>query len=159
VKKLKFREQQMDEVVRVELGPGKAPTPQRKPGTVDEILATHVLQYLTAQERMTFANAAHKALKVGGKLVVVVPIWSCQRAYQDLAVQWPPVAEGWFQYLNKSWREAQPVKISGYTCDFDFTLGYGMHPAITPRNPDYQQTAIQFWKEAAQDIHVTMTKR
>lgn len=157
--KLKFREVPADEIVRVEVGPGKAALPKRKPGTVDEIHAAHILQYLTAAERMTFVNEAHKALKVGGTLVVVVPIWSCQRAYQDLDVQWPPVAEGWFQYLNKAWRDAQPVKITGYACDFDYTLGYGMHPAISPRNPEYQQTAIQFWKEAAQDVHATLIKR
>lgn len=148
-------------MVKISLGPGpnwKA-LATKKAGTVDEIVATHVLQYLAPAARKAFANAAHKALKKGGKLITISPSWSAQRAYADIDVVWPPIAEGWFYYLNAEFRAAQPVKAAGYTCDFEVGVGYGMHQAVQTRNFEYQSHAIQFWKEAAQDIYTTLTKR
>jgi hypothetical protein len=78
----------------------------------------------------------------------------------DVRVQFPPVSEGWFATLNKAWREGQNcVDQSGYTCDFDHTLGYGLHPQIVARNQEYQQNAVTFWKEAAQDLCATLIKK
>jgi len=163
VKKLKFSEVEAPEVVRLDFGPGPSNKHrglnEYKAGSVDEIHANYVLQYMTPEQRKAFVNLAYKALKPGGTLVVIVPAWTAHKAYQDIDVVWPPVVEGWFQVLGKAWREQQPIKQSGYTCDFDFTLGYGMHPALMSRNQEYQHHALTFWKEAAQDIHVTLTKR
>jgi hypothetical protein len=33
-----------------------------------------------------------------------------------------------------------------------------MHPAIVQRNPDFQQFAMSWFKEAIQDLHATLTK-
>jgi hypothetical protein len=126
--------------------------------SVDEIHSSFALQYLTPEQRIYFVNECHRVLKVGGKLTVVVPYWSSSRAYGDLEVQWPPVVESWFSHLNAKWRNDNSVD-SGYTCDFDFTWGYGMHPLIQSRNLEYQQHALTFWKEAAQDFIATGTKR
>ena len=128
-----------------------------KPGTLESIEAPHVLQYLDPAVRKALMAACYKALKRGGKVTLLFPHWSAQRYYNDLEVQWPPVSEGWFHALNGDIQRANGIK--GYACDFDVVLGYGMHPVIASRNQDYQQHAIQFWKEAAQDVHVTLTKR
>ena len=47
----------------------------------------------------------------------------------------------------------------GLNCDFEAYWDYNRHPAITPRNQEYQQHALSFWKEAAQDIVATLVKR
>ena len=81
------------------------------------------------------------------------------RAYGDLTHQWPPVSEFWFYYLNAEWRKVNAPHNDGYTCDFDATWGYSLHPSLNVRNVEYQQFALNAHKEAAQDIVATLTKR
>jgi len=132
-----------------------------KTGSVDEVNADQLLQYFTPSERVHFANELYRVLKAGGKAVLVVPNWAASKAYIDLGTYWPPVSEAWFHTLNKAWRDSQNrVDTSGFKCDFDPpVIGYGMHPMIMSRNQEYQQTALAFWKEAAQDIYATLTKK
>jgi hypothetical protein len=47
----------------------------------------------------------------------------------------------------------------GYSCDFDATWGYGLNPSLHARNTEYQQFALNNYKEAAMDIHATLTRR
>lgn len=131
-----------------------------KTNSVTEVQANYLVQYLTATERVHFANELYRVLAPGAQAIIMVPHWAASRAYGDPLIQWPPVSEMWFMTLSRSWREAQnSVDVSGYTCDFDHTLGYGLHPAIMSRNQEYQQHAVTFWKEAAQDIISTLTAR
>jgi SAM-dependent methyltransferase len=130
-----------------------------KAGTVEEVFSRNLINYLTPKYRIHFANELYRVLKPGGKAQIIVPHWASNRAYGDLDQQWPPVGEEWLFFLNKEWREANAYWAKGYTCDFDFTCGYGMHPAIVPKNDEYRQTAISFWKEAAQETVVSLTKR
>jgi len=189
VKKLKFKEHKEKaekNLLRLDLGTGKAAKKpagflgvdihkwkgvdrivdlrQRWPwktGSVDEVNADQLLQYFTPSERVHFANELYRVLKAGGKAVLVVPNWAASKAYIDLGTYWPPVSEAWFHTLNKAWRDSQNrVDTSGFKCDFDPpVIGYGMHPMIMSRNQEYQQTALAFWKEAAQDIYATLTKK
>jgi SAM-dependent methyltransferase len=130
-----------------------------KANTVDEAQSNYLLQYFTPKERVHFANELYRVLKPGAKAVIYTPHWCASKAYLDVAVQWPPVSEGWFAVLNKAWREAQnSVDQSGYVCNFENTLGYGLHPHIVPRTQEYQHQALSFWKEAAQDLIVTLIK-
>jgi hypothetical protein len=183
--KLKFKEHKPEpNLVRLDLGSGKgASTPEGfigvdinkwngnqvvdlrqrwpwKANSVDEVNCNYLVNYFTMAERVHFANELYRVLKPEARAVIFVPNWSASRAYGDAGVQWPPVSEMWFQTLGKAWREAQNcIDISGYICDFDHTLGYGLHPAIIPRNQEYQQHAVTFWKEAAQDIIATLICR
>lgn len=185
VKKLTFTESKEDaKLLRLDLGAGKGgKTPEGflavdlvpwkgikvhdlrqrwpwKANSVDEVNADYLVHYLTARERVHFANELHRVLKPGATAVIKAPHWASAKAYLDLQVQWPPVSEGWFWTLNKAWREAQNcADTSGYHCDFEHTLGYGLHPAILSRNQEYQQHAVSFFKEAAQDIFATLIKR
>ena len=127
--------------------------------SVDEIGIIGTIEYLTADERIKFVNELHRVLKKGGKATMVTPYWCSNRAYTDLAVQWPPVAEGWFYHLHEDWRKENNPTEKRYKCDFAFTLGYGMHQLIVNRNQDFQQDAIMFKKEAAQDMIATLIKR
>jgi SAM-dependent methyltransferase len=185
VKKLKFIEHAPEpELLRLDLGTGKgASRPEGfigvdindwegvevvmdlrkrwpwKNESVDQVNANYLVHYFTPSERVHFANELYRVLKPGGTATIYVPHWAASRAYGDTGVQFPPVSEMWFMMLSKGWREAQnSVDVSGYTCDFAHTLGYGLHPVIVSRNQEYQQHAVTFWKEAAQDIICTLTK-
>ena len=182
--KLKFSELEPDaDLVKLDLGCGKGQnTPEgfqkidlhKSPGvravdlrkrwpwkanSVDEVQANFLLNCLTMSERCHFANELHRVLKVGSKALLMLPHWAASRAYGYPGNQFPPVAEAWFPWLNKGWREAQNVVGRfGLTCDFDHSIGYGMHGSLLGRNQEYQQHAVMFWKEAAQDLIVTLTK-
>ena len=131
-----------------------------KSESVAEANCHYVMHYFTAAERVHVVNELWRVLKPGAKTVIVTPHEFASKAYGDLRVQWPPVAEAWYLTLNKAFRESEPyLKTCGYACDFDFTLGYGLHPGLVSRNQEYQQHAVTFWKEAAQDLCVTLVKR
>ena len=70
-----------------------------------------------------------------------------------------------FYYLSRDWRTTQAPHTDskwnpqGYTCNFEATWGYSLNPAIATRNQDFQQFALANYKEAAQDMVATLTKR
>lgn len=127
--------------------------------SVEEVHCSHFVEHLTAESRIHFANELYRILVPGGKATIMTPHWASTRAYGDLTHQWPPVSEFWYYYLLRSWRETQAPHNDMYTCDFDVTWGYSMHPALISRNPEYQMHALGFWKEAAQDLIATLIKR
>lgn len=134
-------------------------------GSVDEIFASHFIEHLTAVERCQLLNEAYRVMKVGAKMIMIVPHWASSRAYGDPTHQWPPIGEMWFYYLDKKWRDEQAPATDqsnwalGYSCDFETTWGYGIHQQILVRNQEFQQFALNFYREAAQDLHATLTKR
>lgn len=136
-----------------------------KDGSVEEVNCSHFLEHLTAGERVHFMNELYRVLRQGGKATVITPHWGSNRAYGDPTHQWPPVSEMFFYYLSKEWRKTQAPHTdrefnpNGYNCDFEATWGYSMHPALQTRNQEYQQHALQFFKESAQDTIATLTKR
>lgn len=127
--------------------------------SVDEACSSHFVEHLTANERIHFVNELYRVLKPKGQCQIIVPHWASCRAYGDLTHQWPPVSEFWFYYLSKEWRAANAPHNDGYTCDFDATWGYSFHPMLMVRNQEFQQFAMQFYKEACQDIICTLTKK
>lgn len=136
-----------------------------KDGSVEEVHASHFIEHLTSPERIHFFNELYRVLRVGGKATIITPHWASNRAYGDPTHQWPPVAEMAWYYLLRSWRTEQAPHTDvqwnpqGFSCDFDATWGYSLNPLIAPRNPEYQQHALQFFKEAATDMIATLTKR
>lgn len=127
--------------------------------SVEEVNCAMMVHYLTAADRVHFFNELYRVLKPGSKAQIVTPMWSANKAYIDILAQWPPVCEGFYHSLSRAWREAQnEVDARGFTCDFEVTMGYSLHQTIVARHQDYQQHAVAFWKEAAQDLVVTLTK-
>jgi predicted SAM-dependent methyltransferase len=127
--------------------------------SVSEVNVVNLLQMLTPAERIHFANELYRVLKRGAKAQISAPHWCSARAYGDLTFQWPPVSETWPHHLNAEWRKANAPWGTKYKCDFDIGGGYGMHPQIVTRNQEYQQHAVAFFKEAAQDLIISLTKR
>lgn len=142
--------------VVADLGAGKWPWQDE---TVEDVHCSHMVEHLAAMQRIHFVNELHRVLKRGGKANIIVPHWASCRAYGDLTHQWPPVSEFWFYYLNAEWRKANAPHNDGYSCDFDATWGYSLHPSLNVRNVEFQQFALNSHKEAAQDIIATLTKR
>lgn len=126
--------------------------------SVDEVHASHFVEHLTASERIDFVNELWRVLKIGGKATIVTPHWASCRAYGDLTHQWPPVSEMWYYYLSDEWRSVNAPHNTGYKCNFDHGVGWNLHASLTTRNQEHQMHAVQFYKEAAQDLIATLTK-
>lgn len=133
--------------------------------SITDAHASHFLEHLTAIQRCGFVNELYRILVPGGTCQIVVPHWASCRAYGDPTHQWPPVSEFWFYYLSKSWRAANaphtetPTLPGGFACDFEATWGYSLRPDLAVRSQEYQQMAVQNYKEVCQDIVATLTKR
>lgn len=127
-------------------------------GSIEEVHCAHFLEHLAAPERIHFVNELWRVMAPGAKAMVITPHWASHRAYGDLSHQWPPVSEMWFYYLNREWREQNAPHNDFYKCDFQCVWGWALHPEIAPRNQQYQEHALKFWKEAALDTICTMTK-
>lgn len=143
---------------------GIRPIPYRA-NSVEEVHMSHFLEHLNAAERCFLLNDLYRVMTIGAKATVVVPIWSSSRAYGDPTHQWPPIGEMFFYYLSKEWRDKNAPHTDvqhwpkGYSCDFEATWGYNIHPTIQMKNQEFQQFAVNFYKEAALDIHCTLTKK
>lgn len=134
-------------------------------GSVSEAYTSHFVEHLTALERVHFCNELHRVLVPGGKCTLIVPHWGSSRAYGDPTHQWPPMGEFWFFYLLRKWRDENAPHTDarhwpqGYSCDFDATWGYGMAPSLLSRNQEFQQFALNHYREAVYDIHATLIKK
>jgi Methyltransferase domain len=131
--------------------------------SVSDIHCSHFLEHLTAWERVAFLNECYRVLVPAGKMQIVVPHWCSCRAYGDPTHQWPPVSEFSPLYWNREWREREAPhtdyhnRPDGFRCDFALTSGYGMRQDLLTRAREYQQHALENFKEAAQDYHVGLT--
>lgn len=126
-----------------------------KESSVEEVHCSHFIEHLDSDARIHFVNELYRVLHPAGKATIIVPHWASGRAYGDLTHQWPPISEFWFYYLSREWREQNAAHNDGYSCDMDVTWGYKLNPALDGRNPEYQQHAIMFFKEAALDMIAT----
>jgi len=133
--------------------------------SVEEIHCSHFLEHLTGLQRVQFMNELWRVLIPDGKAKIITPHWCSSRAYGDFTHQWPPVGEMFFWYLSKEWRAVNAPdndiqwNPDGYSCDLQFSYGYGMRGDLVPRNVDYQNFAMANYKEACQDIHCTLTAK
>jgi hypothetical protein len=134
-------------------------------GSVEEAYSSHFVEHLTAVERIHFVNELYRVLQPGASCQIIVPHWASHRAYGDPTHQWPPIGEMWFFYLDKDWRASNAPHTDkanwqyGYDCNFTATWGYALNPALGVRSQEYQQFAVENYKEAVFDIHATLTKK
>jgi hypothetical protein len=136
--------------------------------SVEEVHCSHVLEHLDHNrhnpERVKFMNELYRVMTVGAKATIITPHWASNRAYGDFTHADKPVSEMFYCYLSKAWRDGNAPdndiewNPDGYSCNFDSAGGYTLHPLVAPRNQEYQQYAMTFYKEAAQDCVTTITK-
>lgn len=133
--------------------------------SVEAVHASHFIEHLDAEERCFLLNDLYRVMKKGAQLTMIVPHWDSSRAYGDPTHKWPPIGEFWFYYLNKEWRSSNAPHTDksnwpvGYDCDFDATWGYSVHPSFMSRNQEFQTFAMNHYREGAQDLHATLTRK
>ena len=136
--------------------------------SVSEVHCSHFLEHLTnlggKWERVHFFNELGRVLKADGKVTLILPHWASNRYYGDPTHK-EPFSEMGFYYLSREWRLSQAphadasVNPNGYSCDLGAVWGYAVNPSLSSRNAEYQQYAMQWYKEAITDIHATITKK
>jgi hypothetical protein len=104
-------------------------------------------------------NEAHRIMKVGANMEIIVPHWSSMRAVQDPYHKWPPLAETSFLYFNQGWLKQNLLTHYPITADFDFPYGYGLADEVRTWNSERQQYAMKYLVNAIQDLHMTLQKR
>ena len=138
-------------------------------GSVSEVHCSHFLEHLEHNqrqpERVRFMNELWRVLIPGGVATIVTPHWASNRAYGDFTHADKPVAEMFYTYLSKDWREVHApdndieFNPDGYNCDFDSELGYALHPDIAQRPKEEHNFALQWYKEAALDLFARLTAK
>lgn len=128
-------------------------------GSVEDVHCSHFFEHVPARLRTPFMAELFRVMKPGAKATFITPLGD--RALQDATHEWPPIVAGSFLYYNKAWRDANKLNHGDYAAevDFDYTYGYALHPTVASRNADFQQYAVQFYNNAASDLHVTLTRR
>lgn len=136
--------------------------------SVEEVHSSHFIEHLwntpDRPERVHFVNELWRVLKPGAKATIIAPYWSSCRSYGDFTHCYPPISSFWFYYLKKDWREVNAphddIKWNpkGYTCNFECTWGFSIHPEVAQRNQEYQQYAMQFLIESTPDVIATLVK-
>lgn len=133
--------------------------------SVEEINMQHVLEHFTGEERVHIMNEMYRVLIKDGRATISTPHWCSSRAYGDFTHKWPPVGEMFYFYLSRKWRmdnspdndiEWNP---NGYNCHFEVTMGHTIHQEFITKHQDRQMFALQFYKEAAQDLIATLVAK
>ena len=130
-----------------------------KSNSVAEIFCTYFFNYLDGYERNKLMDECWRVLKPEGTLQIKVPHWSSMRSTCDPFYKWPPISEVSFMVYNKEWRERNEQDHYPIKCDFDYSYGYGLDPALNTRSDDYKQTAVKHYNNAVLDLLVTLKKR
>jgi SAM-dependent methyltransferase len=133
---------------------------------VEAAHCSHFLEHLNhnsaSPQRVRFMNELYRVLIPGGTATVITPHWASNRAYGDFTHADKPVSEMFYYYVSKEWRSVNAPdndiewNEDGYSCDFEATWGYSLHPEIQVRNQTQQTFALTFYKESAQDLHATL---
>jgi SAM-dependent methyltransferase len=135
--------------------------------SVAEVYCSHFLEHLEHNqrqpERVRFMNELWRVLVPGGLATFITPHWASNRAYGDFTHADKPVSEMFYSYLNKAWRKDNApdndieFNPDGYNCDFEFELGHSLHPIIKERPEAEHAFALDWYKEAALDLHARLT--
>jgi ubiquinone/menaquinone biosynthesis C-methylase UbiE len=126
--------------------------------SVEEVHCSHLIEHLGPEDRIHFVNELYRVLKPGGKANIACPDYSSGRAYGDLTHKWPPISSFWFYYLSADWRSTNAPHNDKYTCNFSVTGGYILRQDVIVRNQQYQEFAINNFKDVCQDITAIFTK-
>ena len=129
-----------------------------KADSVGEVHSSHFLEHLTGAERVSWFNELYRVMRKDAKATIVVPHWSSGRAYGDPTHQWPPVVEMFWYYLDRKWRTANAPHV-GLSCNFFATWGYSIDPQWQVRSQETQMFGVAHYREVAQDMIATLTKR
>jgi SAM-dependent methyltransferase len=126
--------------------------------SVEAIYTSHFVEHLTGAQRILFFNEAYRVLKPGGKIQVIVPDWSHDRAYGDPTHQWPPFSRWSFLYLNREWR-AGNAPHAGYDCNFVGPISGSLEAWVAVKHTEAQMFASQHYVNAMMDLMCELEKQ
>jgi hypothetical protein len=133
--------------------------------SVDEVWSSHFFEHLEQAERVHFINELYRILKWGAKASIVVPSGSNACAYGDPTHKWPPMFDWAANYWWKQWRDANAPHadaandpVFGYSCDFDFVIGWSPDGNIAAFNQERQLYMVRHDWNAARDLWFNLTK-
>jgi SAM-dependent methyltransferase len=137
--------------------------------SVSEVYCSHFLEHLEHNqrqpERARFMNELWRVLIPDGIATIITPHWASNRAYGDFTHADKPVTEMFYAYLHRVWREDNApdndieFNPDGYNCDFEYVLGHGLHPDIAKQPLEAQTFALQWYIEAAEELHARLTAK
>lgn len=125
---------------------------------VDTIMCGRYFCTLTLLQRLAFLDECWRVLKPNSQLALVVPARGSNQSLMDPMFQWPPVAEDFFYFANREWREQNDYAHYPVRCNFNWTYGFSLDTEIQSRNEELQRLAIKYGRNAAHDLHVCLTK-
>lgn len=144
--------------------------------SVVEANCSHFLEHLTnfndKWERVHFFNELWRVMvpvsyDAGGKPAagfcrLVIPHWCSNRYYGDPTHK-EPFGEMAICYLDPEWRKINAPHTciennpDGYSCHWAVAYDYTVHQDLAGRNAEYVRYAVTFFKEAAQDLVLTLS--
>lgn len=128
--------------------------------SVSDAYLSHFLEHLDGPERIAVMNELWRVLVDNGKVEVVSPCWSHERAYGDPSHKWPPITTWTFLYMNKAWRDINAPHCE-YTCNFDYSI-VGIHDVndswIANRNNETKSILMSRNINTTTDIIATLNK-
>lgn len=125
--------------------------------SVDEIHTSHFVEHLSREEWVPFFNEAHRVLKVGSLMRVIVPHFSHSCAWGDPTHK-SFCSEWMAYYLNKGWRDVNGPH-TGYTCDFDYAVAGTWDEWLSVRNMEVKTFAMTRYVNSYRDLILNLTKR
>jgi len=99
--------------------------------SVDELMASHVLEHFWGEEQVKILEEAYRVLKWDAGIMIIVPWWNSARMWQDPTHKAPFPAEKAY-YFNKQWRDANKLDHYGIRADFDLV---GLNYQVVDPNP------------------------
>jgi hypothetical protein len=133
-----------------------------KNNSIDEVYSRYFIVCLTnfnqKNERVNFFNELYRVMKSESIATIILPSWTSAGGYGHPHFQ-EQFYEGALFFLNKDWRTVNAPDVLEYTCNFECTWGYNLHPNIVTRNQEYQQFALTNYINSSLDIMITMKKK
>ena len=133
--------------------------------SVDEVWSSHFFEHLEVAERVHFINELYRVLKWGGKASIVTPSGTNFCAYGDPTHKWPPLFDWAANYWWKQWRDANAPHadaandpVYGYSCDFDFVIGWSPDGNIASFNQERQLHMAKHSWNSMRDLWFNLTK-
>jgi hypothetical protein len=137
---------------------------------------SHVLEHLTnfndKWERVRFFNELWRVtvpvklnsagIPEEGFCRLTIPHWASNRYYGDPTHK-EPFGEMAVCYLDPEWRKQNAphsdaeYNPDGYNCHWACTYDYTLHQGLVGRNQEYVQFAVNYFKEACQDLIIVMS--
>lgn len=105
-----------------------------------------------------FFNELYRILKPGGKVTIIAPYYSSERAYGDPThVRY--INEFMCYYLTKEWRKENNLEHYGLICDFDVTLGFYIDNDLTLKSDEVRAKAFRHDLNSIEDIIINLVKK